>query len=255
MSLEACAAIVEKGDPNRFRAAMAAPISARRILFPIYAFNIEISRAPWVTKEPMIAEMRLQWWRDALEEFSEGGKVRKHEVVDALVDVLDKQGAECLDKLITARRWDIYKDPFEDEAHFEDYIDQTSGNLMWTAARLLGSANEMTVRDFAYAAGVANLLMAVPVLEAEGRKPLVRGRLVDVQELAGNALSRWKRAKSAKHSVSSKASAAMVTGFQAKPILKMALRDPSAVVEGRLTTTPLYDSLRFAHVSLGGWWR
>ena len=72
MSLNACAAIVERGDPERFMAAMAAPVEARRVLFPLYAFNVEVARAPWVTEEPMIAEMRLQWWRDALEEIAHG---------------------------------------------------------------------------------------------------------------------------------------------------------------------------------------
>ncbi|MEQ8366967.1 MAG: phytoene synthase, partial [Roseicyclus sp.] len=62
MSLQACAELVARGDPDRFRATMAAPVDARRVLFPLYAFNIEVSRAPWVTAEPMIAEMRLQFW-------------------------------------------------------------------------------------------------------------------------------------------------------------------------------------------------
>ena len=51
---------------------MAAPVEARRVLFPLYAFNVEVARAPWVTSEPMIGEMRLQWWRDALEEIARG---------------------------------------------------------------------------------------------------------------------------------------------------------------------------------------
>ena len=71
--LNACAALVERGDPVRFRAAMASPMAARRVLFPLYAFNLEVARAPWVTQEPMIARMRLQWWRDALAEIAAGG--------------------------------------------------------------------------------------------------------------------------------------------------------------------------------------
>ena len=100
MSLQACADLVRKGDPDRFLAAMAAPPAARRVLFPLYAFNVEVSRAPWLTSESMIAEMRLQWWRDVLEEIRAGGAVRRHEVVDALVPVLDAEGAA---QLYTAR--------------------------------------------------------------------------------------------------------------------------------------------------------
>ena len=80
MSLQACAEIVKRGDPDRFLAAMAAPPDARRILFPLYAFNVEVARAPWVTAEPMIAEMRLQWWRDSVEGIY-AGEPRRHAVI------------------------------------------------------------------------------------------------------------------------------------------------------------------------------
>ena len=81
--LTACARIVEKGDPARFKAVMAAPPKARDALFPLYAFNVEVARAPWVSAEPGIAEIRLHWWIDALGEIAAGGMVRRHEVVVA----------------------------------------------------------------------------------------------------------------------------------------------------------------------------
>ena len=95
-----CAKLVEQGDPDRFRTVMAAPVAARRVLFPLYAFNVEVSRAPWVTQEPMIAEMRLQWWRDALEEIAKGKAVRKHEVTTPLAEVIDPEKAKMLDGAI-----------------------------------------------------------------------------------------------------------------------------------------------------------
>ncbi|MEY8838550.1 squalene/phytoene synthase family protein, partial [Cribrihabitans sp. XS_ASV171] len=103
--LAACAALVERADPERFRAAMAAPVAAREVLFPLYAMNVEVSRAPWVTAEPMIAEMRLQWWRDALAEIAGGGPVRRHEVVTPLAAVLAPGQAAMLDGYVEARRW------------------------------------------------------------------------------------------------------------------------------------------------------
>ena len=132
--LNACAALVERADPDRFLAAMAAPVAARRVLFPLYALNIEVARAPWVTEEAMIAEMRLQWWRDALAEIAAGGQVRRHEVVTPLAEVLSPERAAQMDEMIAVRRWDIYRDAFEDVAHFERYIDQSAGTLLWAAA-------------------------------------------------------------------------------------------------------------------------
>jgi phytoene synthase len=171
--LTACAALVERGDPWRFRAAMAAPVAARRVLFPLYAFNVEVSRAPWVTQEPMIAEMRLQWWRDVCEEIAEGKAVRRHEVATSLTGVITAQDGALLDTLVAARRWDIYKESFEDPAHFERYLDQTAGTLAVVAARALGDADEQVVRDAAYGAAVPVLKAAIadPQAVAEGVLP------------------------------------------------------------------------------------
>lgn len=255
MSFEACAQLVEKADPLRFRVAMAAPVAARKILFPLYAFNIEVARAPWVTQEAMIAEMRLQWWRDALEEIAEGKTPRRHEVVDALAGCLDREGAKCLDGLVAARRWDIYKDPFEDRAHFDEYINATSAHLMWTAARLLGPADEAVVRDFAYGVGIANIFQAVPALQAQGRVPLMDGSENGIVQLASQGIVRLDKAASSRKDVSKQASAALVAGYHARPVLRMVQAMPERVLGDALDTNPARDSLRFLNVSLRGWWR
>jgi len=255
MSFEACAQLVEKADPLRFRVAMAAPVPARQILFPLYAFNIEVARAPWVTQEAMIAEMRLQWWRDALEEIAQGKTPRRHEVVDALAGCLDREGAVCLDGLVAARRWDIYKDPFEDRAHFDEYINATSAHLMWTAARLLGPADEAVVRDFACGVGTANIFQAVPALQAQGRVPLMDGSENGIVQLASQGIVRLDKAASARKDVSKQASAALVAGYHARPVLRMVQATPERVLADALDTNPARDSLRFLNVSLRGWWR
>lgn len=251
MTIAACAELVERGDPDRFRAAMASAPAARDVLFPLYAFNVEVARAPWVTKEAMIAEMRLQWWRDALEEIGSGKPHRKHEVVDPLAVILDAETAAHLDRLIAARRWDIYTDPFEDQDHFESYIAATNGALMQVAAQLLGPADPSVIADAAYASGVANLLRAVPELEERGRKPLLDGRPDAVQALAEDALSRLDRAAKNRRAISAKAAPAMMAAWAARPVLRQALRDPGKVI----TASLLPGAARLARVSLLGWWR
>ena len=102
MSVQACAEIVQRGDEDRFRATMAAPVAAREVLFPIHAFCLEVAKAPWVTKEMMIAEMRLQFWRDVLQEKIEGKVPRAHEVAAPLAAVLDPASAQALDATAVA---------------------------------------------------------------------------------------------------------------------------------------------------------
>ncbi len=44
MTIQACAELVARGDPLRFRATMAAPLAAREALLPLYAFNLEVEQ-------------------------------------------------------------------------------------------------------------------------------------------------------------------------------------------------------------------
>jgi phytoene/squalene synthetase len=255
MSLAACADLVARADPDRFAATLAAPSEARAVLLPLYAFNVEVSRAPWVTQEPMIAEMRLQWWRDALEEIAEGRPVRAHEVVGELAPLLDAEGARILDRAAAARRWDIYRDPFEDEAHFAEYLDATAGGLMWAAARALGAGPEAepVVRDFGWGAGLAAFLRAIPALDARGRKPLPDGRPGAVQTLAREGLARIARARRSRHGIS-RAAPALYAGWQAAPILRQAAADPMRVAAGTLGLSEFSRRARLLGVSLTGRW-
>lgn len=229
----ACAKIVERGDPLRFRTVMAAPVAARAALFPLYAFNVEVSRAPWVTQEPMIAEMRLQWWRDVLEEIQKGGPVRKHEVATPLSRILTPGLAQRLDGLVAARRWDVYKDSFEDMAHFDSYVDATAGELMWASASVLGQVEEPVVRDAAWAFGVAQFLRAIPGLEAAGRRPMIDGTSDGVRALAQRASDRWQSARQAQ-AVARAASPALWPASGAQKVLQAAVKHPADVAEGRL---------------------
>ena len=236
MSLDACAGIVERGDPDRHLAAMAAPPAARGRLLPIYAFNVEIARAPWVTEEPLLAEMRLQWWRDALAEVAEGREVRRHEVTTPLAGVLDAEGARLLDAAAEARGRDARREPFEDEAALDAYLDATAGGLLWAAARALGAGSgEEAARGAGFAQGLANWLRAIPALEARGRRPLPDGRPEAVAALARRGLDRLAEARRA--GVPPGARPAMLAAWRAGPILRQAAADPRRVAEGTLGTS------------------
>ncbi|AWD20656.1 phytoene/squalene synthase family protein [Fuscovulum blasticum] len=232
MSLEACARLVERGDPDRFLTVRAAPLWAREQLLPLYAFNLEVARAPWVTQEPLIAEMRLQFWRDVVTEDSP----RAHEVAGPLQALIRDAGlpVAVLDRLVAARRWDVWREPFEDRAAFDGYIQETAGGLMWLAARALGAPDgaEAAVRAYGWAAGLANFLRAVPELVARGRHPLPEG--VEVADLAQAGLDRLAQARAARATVPRGLAPALLAGWQAGGLLALAAREPAAVTEGRL---------------------
>ena len=196
--LAGCAAIVARGDPERSRATMAAPLALRRLLLPLYAFNLEVARAPWVTREPLIAEIRLQWWRDALGEIAAGEGARRHEVTTPLAAVLDAEGAMALGDLVEARRADVAGLAIDSRADLTRYLDRTAGTLLWTAARLAGGADERAARDAGLAQGVAAWLRAMPALAAKGRATLPPGDpALEVRALAGQGLDALGRFRAA----------------------------------------------------------
>lgn len=238
MSVDACAALVARGDPDRFAAVMAAPVAARGRLLVLYAFNLEVARAPWVTAEPMIAEMRLQWWRDVVAEAEAGRPARAHEVAAPLAGLIGDAGlpVEVMDQLIVARRWDVYRDAFADAAALETYLEDTGAGLMWLAGRALGAGagDEAALRAFGWAAGLAGYLRAVPELEARGRIPLLDGRPEAVAAMAQEGLARIAAARAGLRRLSRAVRPATLAGWQAAPLLKMVVAEPQRVAEGQV---------------------
>jgi phytoene/squalene synthetase len=224
VSVAACAELVARGDPDRFRTVMAAPPEARAQLFPLYAFNLEVARAPWVTKEPLIAEMRLQWWRDVVENAASGA-ARAHEVAGPLHGLIRDFGlpVAALDRLIAARRWDIHRDPHDGVDALAGYLEDTGAGLMWLAARALGApdAAEAPVRAYGWATAASMYIRAVPELEARGRQPMPDG--LSAQELARLGLDRLAEARAARTAVPKSVAPALLAGWQTESILRQAL--------------------------------
>ncbi|MBT9245095.1 squalene/phytoene synthase family protein [Gemmobacter fulvus] len=229
---DACAAIVERADPERFAATMAAAPEDRAALFTLYAFNIEIARAPWASKEPMIAEMRLQWWRDAVEAEA-SGPGSQHEVMSPMGRLIRTKALPlaALDAMIAARRWDIYSDAHADAAALTRYLEDTGGTLMWLSCKALGATDETEkyAKSVGYAASLANYLRAVPQLEELGRVPLVDGRPAEVAALARDGLARLDMARKARLPRS-----ALMAAHLTRPLLRLAASEPNRVAQGAL---------------------
>jgi phytoene synthase len=168
----ACEALVRRVDFDRYLSALFAPEQARRHLFALYAFNYEIAKTAETVTQPIAGQIRLQWWRDAIEQACVG-KAPAHETALALTAVIEGHNLPrvLFDALIDARENDLFERPFASIAEWEAYADATSGHVMRLAARILGAGS--SVDDIAAAAGIAfgctGLLRAVPFHAAQGR--------------------------------------------------------------------------------------
>jgi 15-cis-phytoene synthase len=70
-------------EPDRYLAALLAPRSVRADLIALAAFSAELHRVRDVVREPMMGQIRLQWWRDALPALARGEQTA-NPVADAL---------------------------------------------------------------------------------------------------------------------------------------------------------------------------
>jgi phytoene synthase len=167
-----CEQLVRAADKDRFLASLFAPVNRRPALMALYAFNAEVARVRHVIHDPMAGEVRLQWWRDALERPG-GGEARANPVASALLDTIVRFRLPIADliDLIEARSFDLYDDPMPTLAALEAYADKTSSRLIGLAARLLDpSADTSPLAQHAGRAyAITGLLRAFPLHAARGQ--------------------------------------------------------------------------------------
>ncbi len=253
----ACAALVEKADPDRFAATMAASPDARQHLWPLYAANIEIARAAYASDEALVSGMRLQWWADEVDRLMSGHEGRG-EAAAALGPLLRARPgiAPLLAGLIEARRWDCWRDPFGDAAALAAYLDATAGNLAWAAALALDAPPqaEQPVRQFARGAGLANWFDAVPALKGRGRAPLPDEGDEAIRALAVGGLAHIAEAGAARHHVPRPSRPALWPGWSARARLRAAAAKPGLVLTGKLPDPRLFRAPALLLRSLTGYW-
>jgi 15-cis-phytoene synthase len=179
----AVAAAARDGEFDRYLAALLAPSGTRPGLLALAAFSAEIARVPLVAaREPAIGEIRLQWWRDALD--PTGSAVRTGApVADALRAAVARHGLPraLLDGMIDARSFELTGELFADEASLRDYLWKSEGAPFALAARIIAPSLDTDADGAAiacsYAYGLTRLLLALPRTLSLGRVPLPQSRL------------------------------------------------------------------------------
>ena len=173
---EIVARIVRQGDPDRYLAALFVPKAARAHLLALYGLNIELSSIAAQAREPVLGEIRLQWWRDAIHKAARGQTVG-HPVADAIGETLKAcpLSRSRLSALIEARAFDISVKTMPDWTSLKTYLHDTAGALFQLAAEILGGDSQAlapAVRSAGLAYGLTGLMRALPNHTAQRRVDL-----------------------------------------------------------------------------------
>ena len=169
------------GAYDRYAAALLAPRTARDALMALAAFEAELARiAPATRREPRMGEIRLQWWREALEaEAPPSG----HPVADAVKAAARTHAwpIESLVDIIDSHAHDGLADAFLDDQELLATLELGEATLFRLGARACGRAAGESLDRLAASAGVAYGLArrigVLPQLVAQGHLPLPASRI------------------------------------------------------------------------------
>ncbi|MDF1721870.1 MAG: squalene/phytoene synthase family protein [Minwuia sp.] len=173
--LDPLATELRADDPDRFYTAMFAAEPGRSNLMALYAFNLEVARTRERVSEPMLGQIRLQWWREALDEIT-ADKPRNHPVCLALNGwvggKLSPDLRALFDQILTARENDLEDTPFATADTFHAYASATGGALLQLGMHAVGAADEGPLRlamHIGTAYAITGLIRAIPFAGANGR--------------------------------------------------------------------------------------
>jgi len=178
---EHCARVVSQNDKDRYLASLFIADPARRHVLALYALNAEVSAVRDRTAEPMAGEVRLQWWRDALNGSAAGG-YEGNPVAAAIIDTL--RGREHwvseLENLLEARAFDLYGDPMPSTDALRGYLKATVSSLFTLAGKMIEGDEERVARaaePAGLAYGLCGLLRSVPLHASRGQIYLPSDRI------------------------------------------------------------------------------
>lgn len=133
--------IARRADPDRFLCSVFAPPAQREALWTLIAFNHELARAREAASEPVLALMRLTWWREVVEEALAGRPARAHEVagpVHAAIASGALDGASLV-AMVEAREAECEPEGFASTEALQAYLRGTAGGYAVAAGRALGA--------------------------------------------------------------------------------------------------------------------
>jgi phytoene synthase len=173
-------------DRDRFLATLVLPADARPAITALYAFNADVAAIRERVSGPQPGEIRLQWWNDALTGQGHGA-VRQNPLADALLQTIERYDLPVgtFQRLIGARRFDLYDDPMPDLETFEGYAGETASTLLQLSAMVfnhgqpvergdaaghLGVAQAMIghLRAFRHVSAQGRIMLPLSILEANG---------------------------------------------------------------------------------------
>lgn len=275
-ALSPLAAKLRHHDRDRYQMSLFAPAPRREALVALYAFNYEIARIREAVREPMLGLMRLQWWRDALDEIYASARPRRHEVLEPLAAAIRTHGLSqaYFGALLDARTRDMEEEPPASLDALETYAEGSTANLIRLALEILDAdADAAAAGGVGVAYGLTGLLVAVPFHARDRRhylpQDLIARERLDIErsllalkpspalaavarDVARLARRRLDEARREEAKISRAALPALLHGVVAERRLKRLARAGHDVMDPHLAAVDTLQALRLSWAALRG---
>ena len=161
-------------DYDRYLATLMLNGDVRRSATALFAFNLEIARTREIVSEALLGEMRLQFWRDTIDELYNGKRAREHPVAQELGWAIKQHDLprDPIERLLVARQRDLEDVLPSSVEDLESYVDDTSSVLLELLVHAADPDNPSALEAVGHigiAFGLSGLLRAVPFHARQGR--------------------------------------------------------------------------------------
>lgn len=126
-----CLSLISEADEDLALALNFAADADRPRLAALFALQVELRRVPEQAREAPLGEIRLRWWREAVQEIVDGKAPKAHPVLAALAAARAVGPVElaAIDRLIEGRAVLLYREPFASAEAFAAFARDAEGGL------------------------------------------------------------------------------------------------------------------------------
>ena len=161
-----CLNKVKIEDNDRYQVIILTSEVYHKRLFAVAAYNIELAHCLENISDPMLSQIKLQWWVEALED-AKAGNVREHPVLQSLNNtalISNNSTYAALKSLCEYRLDSIVLPQNQSLSVITQYARRTSGELHRLFTSLLGATDEDVLKaseDIGTAFGLLGFLKAI----------------------------------------------------------------------------------------------
>ncbi|XP_073234304.1 NADH dehydrogenase (ubiquinone) complex I, assembly factor 6-like isoform X2 [Porites lutea] len=153
-STQYCTNLVRNLDYENFLCVLLLPKGSRRSVFAVRAFNIEVARIQDTVSDPNIGRMRLQFWRDSLDNIYQGNPPQQPVALEL------------------AEEKSIDNRPYDTADSLEEHGENTVSSVLYLILECLGVKDvqaDHAASHLGKAIGVVTLLRATPFHGSRGK--------------------------------------------------------------------------------------